>query len=87
MGLLRTQKFQPASVENPELTNVLLLEPGVGQNTVTRAWLTARNVVLVPISTFPVHSPSFVRLQNMITYQNMLLLCIDKKVAGLVLRL
>ena len=45
------------SVENPELTNVLRLKPGVGQNIAMHASPTARNFFLGLISTFPVHSP------------------------------
>ena len=42
-----------------ELTNILPLKPGVGQNIAIHASPTARNIFLVQISTFPVHSPSF----------------------------
>ena len=45
------------SVENSELTNVLPLKPGVGQNIATQASPTARNFFLVLISTF--HLSSF----------------------------
>ena len=44
------------SVENPELTNVLPLRPGVGQSIATHASPAAMNFFLVLISTFPVHS-------------------------------
>ena len=47
------------SVENPELTNVFPLKPGVGQNVVTYASPASTHFFLVLISTFPVHSPSF----------------------------
>ena len=47
------------SVENTELTHVLLLKPGVGQDIAIHASPTARNFVLVLIFTLPVHSPSF----------------------------
>ena len=39
------------SVENPELTNVLHLKPGAGQNIATHAFPTTRNLFLVLIST------------------------------------
>ena len=39
------------SVENPELTNVLHLKPGVGQNIATHASPTTMNLFLVLIST------------------------------------
>ena len=42
------------------LTSVLPLKPGVGQNIATRALSTAMNFFLVLISTFPVHSPSYI---------------------------
>ena len=45
------------SVENPELANVLALNPGVGQNIVTRCSRTAKNFFFDLISTFAVHSP------------------------------
>ena len=47
------------SVRNPELTNVLLLKPGVGQNIATCTPPTDRNFFPVLISTFLVHSLSF----------------------------
>ena len=47
------------AVENPELTNVFPLKPGVEQNIATHASPTASNFFFVLISTFPVHSPSF----------------------------
>ena len=49
------------SVQNPELTNcVLLLKSGVSQNDIaTHASPGAMNFFLVLISTFPVHSPAF----------------------------
>ena len=45
-------------LRNPELTNILHLEPGAGQNIATHALPTATNFFLVLVSTFPVHSPS-----------------------------
>ena len=48
------------SVENPELRNVLPLKPVAGKNIATHVWPTAKNVFLVLISTFPLHSPCFV---------------------------
>ena len=68
--VVRTQKLVPP-VENPELTDVLPLKPGVCQNIATHASPTARNFFLALIWmgvkhqltyliwTFPVHSPSF----------------------------
>ena len=49
------------SFENPEMTtfNVLSINSRVGQNIALHASPTARNVFLVLISTFPVHSLSF----------------------------
>ena len=47
------------SVENPKLTDVLP-KPEAGQNIATHASPTARNLFLVIISTFPVHSPSLI---------------------------
>ena len=47
------------SVENPEVTSVLPLKPGEGQNIARYASPTARSSFLVLISTFPVHSPLF----------------------------
>ena len=52
-------KIKVPSVENPELTDVLPLKPGVGQIIAMHASHTARNSFLVLILTFPVHSPSF----------------------------
>ena len=50
------------SVENSEVTSVIPLKPGTGQNIAGKhPSLTARNFFLVLISTFPVHSPSFFR--------------------------
>ena len=50
------------SIENyPETLRdeaVNRLRPGVGQNIARHAWLNARNVFLVLVSAFPVHSPS-----------------------------
>lgn len=46
-----------STIENPELTDALSLKCGVAQNIATDASPTARNVFLVRISTFPVHSP------------------------------
>ena len=46
------------SVGNPELTNVLDVQPRVGQNIALHALPTARNFFLVPSSTFPVQSLS-----------------------------
>ena len=51
-------------VENPELTNVLPLKPGIGQNITIHVSPTARNFFLVLISTFLFHSPSFFSLQS-----------------------
>ena len=56
--VVRTQKLVPP-VENPELTDVLPLKPGVCQNIATHASPTARNFFRVRISTFQIHSPSF----------------------------
>ena len=42
-GTLRTQILRTPSVENPELTNVLPLKPGVGQNIVMHASPAATN--------------------------------------------
>ena len=47
------------SVENPELTNCLSLKPGVGQNIAMHASPTARNNLLVLISTSLILSLSF----------------------------
>ena len=47
-----------SSVESPELTDVLPLKPGVGQNIALLASPTARNSFLVLISTFSAHTPS-----------------------------
>ena len=47
------------SVENTELTNVLLLKSGLGQNIATHASPTTRNFLLVLISAIPVRWPSF----------------------------
>ena len=57
------------SVENPEMTYVLLLEPGVGQNRSMRASPTARNVFLVLISTFPVPSPLFFQILTLLIFE------------------
>ena len=47
-------------LENSELTNVLPLKPGAGQNITTHASPTARNFFLVLISTFqPFPTPFF----------------------------
>ena len=55
-GVLRTQKFSKVpSVENPELTNVLRLMPGVGQKIATHASPICKSVFFVLISTFPVY--------------------------------
>ena len=51
-GTLRTQKLRSPSAENPELTNVLPLKPGVGQNIAMHASPAATNFFLVLISTF-----------------------------------
>ena len=45
-------KIKVPSVENSELTNLLTLKPGVGQNIATDASPTARNFFLDQISTF-----------------------------------
>ena len=50
VGVPRTQKLR---------SHVFSLKPGVGQNIAMHAFLTAKNVFLVLISTFPVHSASF----------------------------
>ena len=47
------------SVENPELTNVLPVKPGVGQNIAMHAYPTARIFFFVLIFTYTAHSPSF----------------------------
>ena len=47
------------SVENPDLTDALLLKPGVGHDVDTHASTTSRNFVLVLTFTIMVHSPSF----------------------------
>ena len=47
------------SVEHPELTDVLTLKLGVDQSIDMLASPTAKNFFLVPISTFPIHLPSF----------------------------
>jgi len=43
------------SAENPELTNIFPLKPGVGQNIATQALPTARNFFTVLIFTFLIH--------------------------------
>ena len=58
VGTVPTEIKAP-SAENPELTNVLPLKPGVSQNMAMHALPTARNFFLVLISTFLVHSLSF----------------------------
>ena len=50
-------EIKVSSVESPELTNVLPLKPGGGQNIAKLASPTARNFFLVLISILPVHSP------------------------------
>ena len=53
-------EIKVASVENPELTDVLpALKPGVGRNIATHASPQAKNFLLVLIFTFLVHSLSF----------------------------
>ena len=52
-------KIKVPSAQNQELTNVLLIDPGAGQNTALHASPTARNFFLVLICPLPVHSPSF----------------------------
>ena len=47
------------SAENPELTNVLPLKRGVGQNIAMHVSPTYRNVILLLIITFPVHFTFF----------------------------
>ena len=59
VGVLWTQKLKSPPFENLELTNVLPLKSGVGQERERCVSPTARNFFLVLISTFPVHSPSF----------------------------
>ena len=51
-------EIKTPSVENPELTNVLLLKPGVEHNVAMHASPSARNFFLVLSSAFLVHSPS-----------------------------
>ena len=46
-----------SSVENPALTNVLRLKPGVGQNVATHASPTSGIFFFIPSSTFSAHSP------------------------------
>ena len=53
------------SVENPDLTDVLLLKPGVGHAVHTQASLTSTNFVLVLIFTIMVHSPSFLSISSL----------------------
>ena len=60
------------SVENQELTYVLLLKPGVGQSIAMHALPTARNFFFVLIPTFMVHSPSFsfqVGMQKVLSFK------------------
>ena len=52
------------SVENPDLTDVLLLKPGVGHGVHTQASLTSRNFILDLIFTIMVHSPSFLSVSS-----------------------
>ena len=52
-------EIEVPSVEDPEVTSVLPLKPGEGQNIARHASPTARSSFLVLISSFPVHSPSF----------------------------
>ena len=59
ISLLRTQ-YSGFSLENLVLFSRLTLKSGVGQNTTMHASPTARNFVLVLISTSPVHSTPFV---------------------------
>ena len=49
--VLRTEKLRSPSVENPELTNVLPLTSGVGEDVAMRALPSAGTVFLVLIST------------------------------------
>ena len=56
--LVNSVEINVPSVENSELTNVLPLKPGIGQNIATLALLTARNFFQVQMYTFLVHSPS-----------------------------
>ena len=65
-------KNKVPSVENPELTNVLPLKPGVGQNLAVHALSTARNFFLVLDNLyFPVHSSSF--FSNLLSFFFLLL--------------
>ena len=52
-------KIKIPYAESPEMTKVLLLKPGVGQNITTHASPIARNFFFVLSSSFPVHSSSF----------------------------
>ena len=48
------------SIKNPELTNVFPVKLGVGQNIAMHVLPSTRNIFLAPVSTFLVHSPSFI---------------------------
>ena len=54
------RNYKVPSVENPEMTDVLSFKPGAGQNIAKHALPTAKNLFLVLISDFQVHSPSFI---------------------------
>ena len=58
-GVLQMQKLRTPSVDNPELTHVLSLKPGVSQNIAMHVLPPDRNVFPVLISAFLVHPPSF----------------------------
>ena len=54
-------EIKAPSLENPELTNVLPLKPGVDQNKATHASPTARNFFLrkVKVHGVPLNAPAF----------------------------
>ena len=54
----RKAEIKVPSVENPELANVLHLNPRICQNIATHASPTAKKIFFVLISTFPGHLPS-----------------------------
>ena len=58
--------IQVRSVENPELTNVLPLKPGVGQIIAMHASPTARIVFLVFFFTTPVHQLIFFHILSLL---------------------
>ena len=53
-------EIKVSSIKNPELTNVFPVKPGVGQNIAMHVLPSTRNFFLALISTFLVHSPSFI---------------------------